>query len=87
MVIAPFKLTVAAPDQHMLCAQMLTVGRVTGMMGGFATREAAEGFWRRMEHITGAWCCNYDGGIRYSMLPHVDPSEEKEEEAEDLDDE
>jgi len=57
--------------------QLLTVGRVTGMMKGFATREAAEGFWRRMAHITGVWCCNYDGGIKYSMLPFV-PSEDEE---------
>lgn len=55
-----------------LHVQMLTVGRATGMMEGFATREGAEGFWRRMAHITGIWCCNYDGGIPYSMLPHVD---------------
>ena len=57
--------------------QLLTVGRVTGMMKGFAAKETAEGFWRRMEHIMGLWCCNYDGGIKYSMLPHVTPAEDE----------
>ena len=64
------------------CMQVLTVPRVTGMMRGFAARETAEGFWRRMAHITGAWCCNYDGGIQYSMLPFV-PTEEDEVDEED----
>ena len=63
-----------------LCAgaQLLTVGRVTGMMKGFAAAEMAEGFWRRMEHIMGLWCCNYDGGIKYSMLPHVNPADDED---------
>ena len=65
--------------------QMLTVARVTGMMRGFATRETAEGFWRRMAHITGAWCCNYNGGINYSMMPFVPSDDEELDEAEDED--
>ncbi len=63
--------------------QMLTVGRVTGMMRGFATRETAEGFWRRMAHITGAWCCNYEGGYKYSMLPFVPFEDDEVDEEED----
>ncbi len=51
--------------------QVLMVKNVTGIFRGFAEKSAADGFWRRMAHITGIWCCNYDGGIAYRMAPRL----------------
>jgi hypothetical protein len=54
-----------------LLLQVLSVRNVTGIFSGFSDRNAAEGFWRRMAHITGIWCCTYDGGVPYRMIPRL----------------
>ncbi|KAK9909514.1 hypothetical protein WJX75_003420 [Coccomyxa subellipsoidea] len=51
--------------------EVLSVRNVTGIFSGFSDRNAAEGFWRRMAHITGIWCCTYDGGVPYRMIPRL----------------
>ena len=47
------------------------VRNVTGIFRGFSDMTAADGFWRRMAHISSIWCCNYDGGIPYRMVPRL----------------
>lgn len=49
--------------------QVLVVKNGSHIFREFSTREASYQFWRRIKHITGIWCCTYDGGVAYNMIP------------------